>query len=189
MSSSYKTVAILAGGKATRFNGLDKGGILIDGQRLIDIVHDRLKSQCNEIVISGNYDYGLGLKVLPDIDGAPGGPVGGIYSIWKYLESRDVEGFFTAAIDGPNLPSDLIESLYSSDTSTIAIDDNGRHPTYGWWRLEDLSKAFQNITTAESVSLNRLANSVGAKTNAWDGDASFVNINRQMDLDSFVKGA
>jgi len=135
MSSSYKTVAILAGGKATRFNGLDKGGILIDGQRLIDIVHDRLKSQCNEIVISGNYDYGLGLKVLPDIDGAPGGPVGGIYSIWKYLESRDVEGFFTAAIDGPNLPSDLIESLYSSDTSTIAIDDNGRHPTLdNLWR-------------------------------------------------------
>ena len=189
MSSSHKTVAILAGGKATRFNGQDKGEILIDGQRLIDIIHDRLKPQSYDIMISGTDNYGLGFPVIADAADAPGGPVGGIYSIWKHLEGRDVEGFFTVAVDGPNVPTDLTARLYSTDTSTIAIDDDGRHPTYGWWRMEDLSKAFQNISAAASVSLNRLADLVGAKTIAWDGEESFANINRQTDLDRFVKGA
>jgi len=189
MSSSHKTVAILAGGKATRFNGQDKGEILIDGQRLIDIIHDRLKPQSYDIIISGTDNYGLGFPVIADAADAPGGPVGGIYSIWKHLEGCDVEGFFTVAVDGPNVPTDLTARLYSTDTSTIAIDDDGRHPTYGWWRMEDLVCVFSDVDTSRSISLNRLAELIGAKEVHWEGDKNFTNINRAEDLYRFVKGA
>jgi len=66
MSSSHQIVAILAGGKATRFNGQDKGEILINEQRLIDIIHARLKPQSDDIIVSGTRDYGLGFPVVPD---------------------------------------------------------------------------------------------------------------------------
>jgi len=182
-------VAILAGGKATRFGGQDKGEILIEGERLIDIIHQRLIPQSDGIILSGTYDYNLGLTVVPDIETAPGGPVGGIYSIWSYLLSRDVEGFFTAAIDGPNLPTDLTTKLYNINASTIAVDEQGRHPTHAWWRMKDLSSVWESLDLEDSLSLKRLAELAKAELAEWDGDNTFVNINRPDDLKHFVKGA
>ena len=182
-------VAILAGGKAKRFDGQDKGEIRIKGERLIDIIYQRVKPQTTKVILSGMHDYGLGLTVVPDAHSAPGGPVGGLYSIWKTLQGRESEGFFTVAVDGPNLPSDLTGSLYSKTSSTIAADDAGRHPTYGWWRMDDLSRAWETAKLSESISLNRLANLVDAKTINWEGESFFININRQADLNQFVKGA
>lgn len=180
-------VAILAGGKARRFGGQDKGEIRIEGERLIDIIYKRVKPQSTKVVLSGTHDYGLGLNVVPDAHDAPGGPVGGLYSIWKSLKGNNAEGFFTVAVDGPNLPQDLIASLYSQNASTIAADENGRHPTYGWWRMFDLRRIWEMPELSESISLNRLADLVGAKAVFWEGESSFININRQDDLDKFVK--
>jgi molybdopterin-guanine dinucleotide biosynthesis protein A len=188
MSSSHKTVVILAGGKATRFNGQDKGEILINGQRLIDIIHDRLKPQSAEIIISGTHNYGLDFPVIADAADAPRGPVGGIYSLWKYLESRDVEGFYTVPVDGPNLPPKLLARLYSADRSRIAVDAKGRHPTFAWWRMEDLAPIWATTDRSQSISLNRLADLVGAKEVEWSSHDYFLNINRQSDLDEVIQG-
>jgi len=187
MSQSPKIVAILAGGNARRFGGKDKGNVLITGKRLIDIIHERLKFQSTDIIISGLHDYGLGCEVIPDVSEAPEGPVGGIYSIWKNFQRRDVEGFFTAAVDGPNLPHNLTARLHSSVISTIAADDYGRHPTYGWWRLHDLSKIWEKIDTLKSISLNKMADLVGAEEMIWEGDRNFININRPDDLEKLIK--
>ena len=37
-------IVILAGGSASRFNGRDKGEILIGGKRMIDIILERIQS-------------------------------------------------------------------------------------------------------------------------------------------------
>ena len=177
-----KIIAILAGGKAIRFGGQDKGEIMIRGERLIDIIHRRLLPQSNEIIVSGRHDYELGIEYIHDRDGAPGGPVGGLYSIWAELKARDIEGFFTAAIDGPNLPFDLSVKLYSENASTIAADEQGRHPTYGWWRMKDLAFAWETLGGETSISLNKLADFIGAESIEWAGDKVFVNINRPEDL-------
>lgn len=180
-------VVILAGGKATRYGGQDKGEILIRGERLIDIIHNRLLPQSSEIIISGMHDYDLGLTVVPDIEDAPGGPVGGLYSIWSHLKSRDVEGFFTAAIDGPKLPSDLTAKLYDEAASTVAADEQGRHPTYAWWRMEDLSDLWPRLDMQNSLSLKSLIDLTKAECVEWDGSEIFVNINRPEDLKNYVK--
>ena len=80
MKPKPKITIILAGGKARRFGGQDKGEILIGGERLIDIICDRLKSQSTEVMISATHDYGLGLTTIADIDNAPGGPVAVSYT-------------------------------------------------------------------------------------------------------------
>ena len=184
-----KIIAILAGGKATRFGGQDKGETLIKGERLIDIIHSRLKPQADEIILSGPHDYNLELPIVQDTENAPGGPVGGLYSIWAYLKASNIEGFFTAAVDGPNLPSDLTAKLYNKNASTIAADEQGRHPTYAWWRMEDLSELWSRLNTESSLSLKRIAELTKAETIEWDGVETFININRPDDLQSFVKGA
>ena len=180
-------IAILAGGKAARFNGLDKGETLIKGERLIDIIHKRLLPQSTEIIISGPHDYNLGLPVLPDIEAAPSGPVGGLYSIWAHLKDRHIEGFFTAAIDGPNIPSDLIAKLYNKTSSAIAKDEKDRHPTYAWWRMEDLSDIWECVDMKRSLSLKRLAELTKAKHVEWEGNKTFININNPYDLEEFIK--
>ena len=182
MRPTNKIVAILAGGKATRFEGQDKGAIKLENERFIDIIHRRLSAQADEILISGTHDYDLGLKVIPDAKDAPGGPVGGLYSIWKKLSSRDVEGFFTVPVDGPNLPLNLTQRLYSQLSSTIAVDEKGRHPTYGWWRMTELSHLFDDINIQHSISLNKLADHMSAKDVHWTGENNFININRPEDL-------
>ena len=182
-------VAILAGGKARRFDSQDKGSLLIHDDRLIDIIYNRLKPQSDEILISGTHDYDLNLQIIPDKDEAPGGPVGGIYSIWSALQSRgDIEGFFTVAVDGPNLADNFTAKLYYETCSAIAIDRAGRHPTYGWWRMADLAQVFANINLQSSISLNGLADEVLAKEVHWAGDNKFININSQKDLNNYVKG-
>ena len=182
MKQTSKIVAILAGGKAKRFEGQDKGAIRLRGERFIDIIYRRLSTQADEILISGTHDYDLGLKIVPDINEAPGGPVGGLYSIWKELSSREAEGFFTVPVDGPNLPLDLIQRLYSPLSSSIAVDEKGRHPTFSWWRMADLAELFEDINTERSISLNRLAANILAEDVNWDGDSNFININRLEDL-------
>ena len=182
-------VVILAGGRATRFGGQDKGEILIDGERLIDIIHNRLKPQSDEFILSGTHHYNLGMPVVPDREDAPCGPVGGLYSIWSYLKGRDVEGFFTSAVDGPNVPADLLARLYNKSASTIAVDEKGRHPTYAWWRMKDLSSLWESLDMKDSLSLKRLAELTKAENVKWEGDKTFININRPDDLQRFVKGA
>ncbi|WP_026942379.1 molybdenum cofactor guanylyltransferase [Hellea balneolensis] len=187
MDTSPKITAILAGGNARRFGGQDKGEIIIGDNRLIDIIHARLSVQSTDIIISGTSDYGLGVSFIADSDDAPAGPVGGLYSIWQVLKPKKIEGFFTVAVDGPNLPSNLIESLYSNTNSTIAVDGAGRHPTYGWWRIEDLSVAWVKLQGEPSISLNRLADVAKAKEVSWDRSESFININHAEDLERYVK--
>jgi len=165
-----------------RFGGQDKGKIIINEERLIDIIRSRLKPQASEIIISGTHDYGLGLNVIPDADDAPGGPVGGLYSIWKTLEHYDIEGFFTVPIDSPNIPQNLLTALYSETNSAIAVDELGRHPTFGWWRISDLSDVWGSLRSTNSISLNRLADLVGAKNITWEGSEAFANINTPVDL-------
>lgn len=173
---------ILAGGKARRFGGQEKGEILIGDERLINIIHNRLLPQSSEVIVSGTHDYNLGLPVVPDIEGAPGGPVGGIYSIWQEVQRREVEGFFTVAVDGPNLPSNLMARLYSKNACKIAIDETGIHPTYAWWRIDDLSNVWSVVDIKGSFSLKRLAELTKAEFVRWDGDRSFININCPDDL-------
>jgi len=95
-------LVILAGGKAMRM-GEDKAELSLGNYRLIDRVYSRVKTQCNEVLVSGNHDYGLGLGIVPDSPSGPRGPVAALYSVMKALSKTD-EGFFTVPVDGPNLP-------------------------------------------------------------------------------------
>lgn len=165
--------------------GIDKGTIKLGEPRMIDVIYENLREQSDHIVISGTHDYGLGLEVISDDSSGPKGPAAGLFSILKALP-QTMEGFFTVAVDTPNIPRDLLVQLYSETKSAIACDTAGRHPSIGWWRRVDLEAAFEELDLSSSISLNRLADLCLAREISWPGDDSFFNINKPEDMANYL---
>jgi molybdopterin-guanine dinucleotide biosynthesis protein A len=184
-----KPIVILAGGSAVRFNRRDKGQILIGGKRMIDIILQNIQYKTNPLIISGHHDYGLKALVISDDLRGPMGPVGGIYSTWKFFKDKSsscVKGFYTLAIDVPNPPANFLEKIYSASTSNISTVGLQQHPAHGWWRMEDLDLIFNNLSFNDSISLNKLAIMAGAKLVSWPKGDCFANINNQSQLDGYI---
>ena len=185
-----KPIVILAGGSAVRFNRRYKGQILIGGKRMIDIILQNIQYKTNPLIISGHHDYGLKALVISDDLRGPMGPVGGIYSTWKFFKDKSsscVKGFYTLAIDVPNPPANFLEKIYSASTSNISAVGLQQHPAHGWWRMEDLDLIFNNLSFNDSISLNKLAIMAGAKLVSWPKGDYFVNINNQSQLDGYME--
>lgn len=177
---------ILAGGQGRRMGGVDKGAINLGARRMVDEIVSRLEAQGARMKISGQAAYGLDIETIPDVTDGPKGPVAGLYAAYQHFEKSGETGFFTVPVDGPNLPHDLLSRLYDTDASTIAEDDAGRHPVFGWWRLYDLRAVWADIDMTQSISMKRLAEMVGAKCVRWPSDACFVNINSDDDLKTYL---
>lgn len=144
---------ILAGGRATRMGGGDKGYLRVGDRRLIDHVIDRLVPQCARLAINANGDPArfaeFGLPVLRDsLPGYPG-PLAGVLAGLDWAASEGMEAIVTAAADTPFFPMDLTDRLRAAaGPSGLALaasrDADGklwRHPTFGIWPValrEDL---------------------------------------------------
>jgi molybdenum cofactor guanylyltransferase len=149
---------ILAGGRATRMGGGDKGLRIVAGRRLLDHVIDRLRPQVAGLAINANGDPSrfaeFGLPVLPDsIEGHPG-PLAGVLAGLDWAAGQGAEAIVTAAADTPFFPPDLVERLQATaGPAGLALaaspDDSGRmqrHPTFGLWPValrEDLRDALR----------------------------------------------
>ena len=149
---------ILAGGRATRMGGGDKGLRVVAGRRLLDHVIDRLRPQVAGLAINANGDPSrfseFGLPVLPDsIEGHPG-PLAGVLAGLDWAAGQGAAAIVTAAADTPFFPPDLVERLQeAAGPAGLALaaspDDSGRmqrHPTFGLWPValrEDLRDALR----------------------------------------------
>ncbi|HOP19724.1 MAG TPA: molybdenum cofactor guanylyltransferase [Amphiplicatus sp.] len=179
-----RIVFILAGGKSTRMGGEDKALAMLEGRRLIDCVVSRLSPQADRLVISGRGDYGTGLAFTADEAEGPAGPAGGLFAAARWMERHEpsTEGFFTAPVDGPFAPEDLMQRLMLSGASAIAADEAGVHPTFAYWRLVDLAGAWPKLKGEASISLRSLARACSAREICWPGASFFFNVNAPEDL-------
>ena len=136
---------ILAGGRATRMGGGDKGLRMVGGRRLIDHVIDRLAPQCGRLAINANGDparlAGFGLPVLPDSLADHPGPLAGVLAGLDWAAALGATAIVTAAADTPFFPTDLVARLRAgagpSGLCLAASPDETcrvqRHPTFGLW--------------------------------------------------------
>ena len=175
-------LVILAGGQSTRM-GSDKAVIEFEGQRLIDRLIDRFSGKAEPIFLSARDDLGTGLAIIADDPDAPGGPVGGIYSVAARLQAMGIDGFVTVPVDAPFAPADLIERLSASGGCAVAEDPRRMHPTFAYWRCAVVNAVRATHDHAERApSLQWLARQCGADTVTWPDDRLFMNINRPEDL-------
>ena len=149
---------ILAGGKATRMGGGDKGLRVVAGKGLLDRVIERLGPQCEALAINANGDparfAGFGLPVLPDSLPDHPGPLAGVLAGLDWAAGLGAEAIVTVAADTPFFPADLVARLRAAaGPSGLALaasrDDSGKlwqHPTFGLWPValrDDLRAALE----------------------------------------------
>ena len=136
---------ILAGGRATRMGGGDKGLRTVGGRRLIDHVIDRLGPQCGAMAINAKGDPArlsdFGLPVVADSLADHPGPLAGVLAGLDWAAGQGATAIVTAAADTPFFPKDLVARLMASaGPSGLCLaaspDETGRvqrHPTFGLW--------------------------------------------------------
>ncbi|NVO23932.1 molybdenum cofactor guanylyltransferase MobA [Donghicola mangrovi] len=149
---------ILAGGKATRMGGGDKGLRTIGGKPLLDHVLDRMRPQSGPIALNANGDparfAGYDLPVLPDTLPDHPGPLAGVLAGLDWAAGQGHDAIVTAAADTPFFPADLVERLQQAAVpSGLALaatregDKIWRQPTFGLWPValrDDLRDALEN---------------------------------------------
>jgi molybdopterin-guanine dinucleotide biosynthesis protein A len=157
LAPSHLTGLILAGGRATRMGGVDKGLQLLHGEALVAHVLHRLAPQTGTLLISANRHHEayvklgapFGATVVADtLPGFPG-PLAGLLA---GLRAAHTSFVLSAPCDSPGLPADLAARLaealetHAADIATVSTTDaQGNasiHPVFALLRTslaDDLS--------------------------------------------------
>ena len=135
---------LLAGGRATRMGGGDKGLRLLAGRPILDHVIERLRPQLGRLLLNANGDparfAAYGLPVVGDSPPDFAGPLAGVLAglEWAAREAPDCPLLLSAPTDAPFLPRDLVRRLWAgreSEGADIAMAASGgrTHPVVGLW--------------------------------------------------------
>ena len=177
------TGVVLAGGRARRMGGIDKGLIPVNGRPMITWVIDVLRPQVAEIFVNANRSLdeyrALGYPVIVDGDREFRGPLAGIASGLRAAAGKYVA---FAPCDSPLVCDDLVPRLHaalSSEGTHIAVAHDG----------ERLQPVFALLERGLLDDLMRYLDSGGRKIDRWysehgyacadfsDVAESFANIN------------
>jgi molybdenum cofactor guanylyltransferase len=136
------TGVILAGGKARRMGGEDKGLITLQGKPVIDYIITALQPQVGNLLINANRNpeqYGTsGLPVVADMLGDYFGPLVGMAT---GMHTTDKPYIVTVPCDSPFIPDTLVETLYRTlddDQAEISVAHDGERmqPVFALLRCE-----------------------------------------------------
>jgi molybdopterin-guanine dinucleotide biosynthesis protein A len=147
------TAVILAGGKARRMDGDDKGLINLNGRTLIDYIISALRPQAGDILINANRNrqqYSrYGLPVVADMLGDYFGPLVGMAT---GMHSTDKPYIVTVPCDSPFIPDMLVETLYQAlydaqAAISVAHDGTRLQPVFALLRCELLTDLLSYLNT------------------------------------------
>lgn len=181
---------ILAGGRATRMGGGDKGLLQLGQETILSHVIARLEPQVDRLALNANGDPArfdaLQLPVIADGIAGFAGPLSGVLAGLDWAADQGVSHIVTAAADTPFFPCDLVPKLLLSaeDTQTglaLAATPDGRHPTFGLWPValrDDLRTALNDGLRKVVAWTERH----GAATALFPDDGAFFNVNTPEDL-------
>ncbi len=179
---------ILAGGRATRMGGGDKGLLPLGDGTILGRVIERLAPQVAGLALNANGDparfAGLDLPVVPDSMAGFAGPLAGVLAGLDWAAETGATHIVSAAADTPFLPADLVarlETAASPGGLALAASPSGRHPTFGLWPValrDDLRAALEG--GLRKVLLWTDAH--GAGTANFPDDDAFFNVNTPQDL-------
>ncbi len=106
------TGLVMAGGRATRMGGRDKGLVLFEGAPLAAHVARRLTPQCRTLLVSANRNLSAyrALGLTPVTDRIPGfeGPLAGWEAACAAVKTKYV---VSVPCDSPRVPEDLVVKL------------------------------------------------------------------------------
>ncbi len=135
---------ILAGGRAQRMGGKDKGLVKLNDIPLLEYVYQKLSHQNATILINANRNqeiYQTYANTFSDVLPNFVGPLGGMQAAMLTCES---EWYGFVPCDCPNLPSNLLEKMYAAITPDseilVAHDGNAIQPVVTMMKRSVLSR-------------------------------------------------
>ncbi len=185
MNKTHITGVILAGGRATRMGGQDKGLVKLNSKYMIEHVIAALRPQVGQLLISANrnleqYAQLSGCHVLADTFGHYDGPLAGMATA---LANAQTDYVLFAPCDSPFISSQLAERLYTRLIQTNAdasvADDGSRiHPVFSLFKRSLLADLRAFLKTDER-SIRRFLAQLPLLTKAdfSDNADTFLNIN------------
>jgi molybdopterin-guanine dinucleotide biosynthesis protein A len=180
---------ILAGGRATRMDGVDKGLVNLQGIPLIQHVINRIRPQVDEILINANREtaryQSFGYPVLADELSDFPGPLAGLS---LGLTHAKYEYLLAIPCDSPLLPINLVSGLMAQLINTnadiaVASSHDKIHPVFCLCKKNVLP------------SLNHYLAQGERRVSAWqkkqaytevvfNDDTAFINLNTLEDVAS-----
>lgn len=186
---------ILAGGRATRIGGGDKGLLVVAGRPILAHVIERLAPQVDRLALNANGDparlVAFGLPVLPD--GMPGhlGPLAGVLAGMDWAASQGAHAIVTATSDAPFFPRDLVARLSAAAgaeglplamaTTPAAPGRPDAHPTFGFWPVS-LRETLRHAIDAGTRKVVAWTESIGCARAEFANPDDFFNVNTPGDL-------
>ncbi len=151
-----RSIAILAGGRATRFDGRDKSALVVDGRAILDRQLDELSALTDDVMIVGQGDARV--RAIHDI--VPGsGPLGGLHA--ALTEARG-DVVFVVACDMPYVTAPFAEYLFSlAGEAQIVVPrtERGYHPLCAVYTRACLGAAAARLAERR-LALHELLNDV-----------------------------
>ncbi|WNP34631.1 molybdenum cofactor guanylyltransferase MobA [Enterobacter kobei] len=180
------TGVVLAGGKATRMGGKDKGLLELNGQPLWQHVAGKLARQVDTVVISANRNLAVyqasGYPVIQDsLPGFPG-PLAGMLAVMQQVNSA---WFLFCPCDTPTIPEDLITRLRAGLNNAPAVwvfDGERDHPAIALMHRQLVPFLTDYLASGERRVMVALRQAGGKAVDCSDIQSAFINVNTPEDL-------
>jgi molybdopterin-guanine dinucleotide biosynthesis protein A len=177
--ASQITGVVLAGGRAVRMGGVDKGLQVFQGQTLIEHALQRLRPQVAHVGINANRHLdqyqNLGCPVWPDATSDFSGPLAGFAVGLSHCQTPYL---LTVPCDTPFFPLDLASRLASALTQAqtdiamvVAAETDEQNQTQ--WRTQPV---FCLLKTELLPSLQSFMQAGGRKIDAWTAQHPCTNV-------------
>ena len=185
------SAVILAGGRARRMGGQDKGLQILGKQSLIQHVINRLQPQVHDILINANrnqteyakFGFPIFSDELPDFQGALSGML-------TALEKTKSDFILFVPCDTPFFPTNLLDKLKSAvknDRTLIAYacDEEREHPVFCLMSVQLKEKLRHYLASGERRLLQFMKENGGISVKFTKEEGNFENFNTLDDLDSY----
>jgi molybdopterin-guanine dinucleotide biosynthesis protein A len=152
---------ILAGGRAERMGGGDKGLHVIGGKAILARVIERVRPQVDALILNANGDparfSASGLPVVPDTVPDFAGPLAGVLAGLEWATTHHPQAHYIATVpaDGPFVPRDLVrhlvDALAAEDAELVTAASGAQtYPVVGLWPIK-LRQALHDALTKEGM--------------------------------------
>jgi molybdenum cofactor guanylyltransferase len=191
-ATAHCTGAIIAGGRATRFERVPKGLERVGGVRIIDRVAASLGAACDELIIVANDPAAerwiAGTGVVADVRPCAGA-LGGVHAALSFAR----ESVLVLSWDSPFVPGGLMRALREAGENAHAdaalassASPWGFEPLCAWYRTSCLDAIERHLDSGDlrAGAWQGEVASVRVDASPWgDPDEIFFNVNSAADLE------
>jgi len=188
IQTGYICGVILAGGKASRMGGVDKGLQLLNGKPLWMHAADSLRPQVTTLVISANRNIAVyqasGYQVYQDRLADYPGPLAGMLAV---MQQSEAEWFLFCPCDTPFIPACLAERFSANAGEAPAVwahDGERDHPTVALMHRRLIPLLQDYLAAGERRVMAFMRQAGGQAVDFSDKKQAFININTLTDIDN-----